>query len=257
MLRSNSDDEDYVKETKDANMTVESVVDDDNNNVDSCDSVHNSSGCLEEDCFDLPPFSSESESEVTPDPSSLLDELGGWATKHRLSRESVNNLLLILRNNGIDVPKDSRTLVKTPKYVQEVTNKCGGMYCYIGVEKGVKQAVEYLPEFDEIRLSINIDGLSLSKSSNSQLWPILGSINNSQYVFPTALFNSTTKPDYVTEYLDDFISEIKKLIANGVSIGNKTYKFILKSFICDAPARSFLKCMLVILENTHARGVML
>jgi len=77
MLRSNSDDEDYVKETKDANMTVESVVDDDNNNVDSCDSVHNSSGCLEEDCFDLPPFSSESESEVTPDPSSLLDELGG------------------------------------------------------------------------------------------------------------------------------------------------------------------------------------
>ena len=52
-----------------------------------------------------------------------------------------------------------------------------------------------------------MDGVPLDKSTNSQLWPILGSINSSDYVFVIAIFHGYSKPGSVEEYLRDFIKE--------------------------------------------------
>ena len=53
-------------------------------------------------------------------------ELAQWATKSRCSRGSINDLLSILRKYGNnELPKDTRTLLKTPRLVQQ-ENKCGG-----------------------------------------------------------------------------------------------------------------------------------
>ena len=94
---------------------------------------------------------------------------------------------------------------------------------------------------NNIQLIVNIDGLPLLKSSQIQLWPILGSFGNLD-VFIIALFCGSSKPNSVEQYLFDFIDEVKKLDENGISHNGRKYRFSIKTFVCDAPARSFLKC---------------
>ena len=60
--------------------------------------------------------------------NNLSGDLSAWATKNRLTRSSVNELLGILRQRDIDLPKDARTLLKTPRHVQHIEEKCGGAY---------------------------------------------------------------------------------------------------------------------------------
>ena len=177
------------------------------------------------------------------DNQSLTSDLRSWINKHRPSREAANDLLRILLSNGLNVPKDSRTLMKTPRQVATL-EKCGGTYNYVGIKKGILVASEHLDlvGIECIELSINIDGVPLSKSSNSQLWPILGSINGSSFVFIIAMFHASSKPNSVHEYLQDFITESKQLIESGIEINSTMYQFSIKCFICDCPARSFLKC---------------
>lgn len=78
-------------------------------------------------------------------------------------------------------------------------------------------------------LTINIDGASIHKSSPMQLWPILGSIENSD-PFVIAVFFGNENPD-VNEFLNDFVNEVKH-----------EDKVKLKAIICDAPARALIKC---------------
>ena len=91
-------------------------------------------------------------------------------------------------------------------------------------------------------LYVNIDSLPLFKLSKLQLWSILGSFIGSN-VFAIGLFSGTSKPDCVNEFMEDFISEVNELKHTPITIDDRQIKFSLKSFICDAPARSFLKCV--------------
>ena len=184
---------------------------------------------------------SDEESENTDE--SLTEDLVSWVNKHRPSREAANDLLKILASNGLDVPRDVRTLVRTPRHVA-TAQKCGGTYSYVGIFKSILVASEHLTlnNVVNIELSVNIDGVPLSKSSNSQLWPILGSINGSAFVFIIGIFHAFTKPNSVKEYLQEFLDEAKQLMENGIEIKGVTYPFSIKCFICDCPARSFLKC---------------
>ena len=42
-------------------------------------------------------------------------------------------------------------------------------------------------------------------------------------------------------FLEDFVSEAKCLVLNGVNIGQVTFKIEVVGFSCDTPARSFVK----------------
>ena len=173
----------------------------------------------------------------------LNKDLAVWAVKSGCTREALNSMLAILRLHGHDdLPKDSRTLLKTPRNV-EVSEISDGQYHYLGILRGIKNTFQIFPEIkqqDTISLTVNIDGLPLSKSSKSQLWPILGSINDSDHVFNTALFHSNTKPTSLEIFLIDFLENSKDLTAIGVNLFDKTFKFFIDAVICNAPARSFL-----------------
>jgi len=75
---------------------------------------------------------------------------------------------------------DARTLLNTPK--KTVTRECGsGHYFHYGLEKALKEKLKHctnINDVDNIEININIDGLPLTKSSQSQLWLILGQIYN-------------------------------------------------------------------------------
>ena len=169
-----------------------------------------------------------------------------WCSTSGCSREKLNNLLVILRDQGVhnELPRDIRTLLHTPRDIVTIS-KCGGQYFNIGIEKGLNQTFSraVLNSLNGLELTINIDGLPLEKSSNRQLWPILGCFNDSTKVFIIGLFCGYSKSDSVTDFLFDFLKECC-ILSKGVLLDNDTIvPFVLKSFICDAPARAFLKCI--------------
>ena len=97
---------------------------------------------------------------------SLNKMLAQCATRNRWTRLSVYELLCILRENGFSLPKDARTLLKTPRKIP-VERKCGGDYAYYGIFKGIKSSLCEKNVGKVIKLSINIDGIPLFKSSNT------------------------------------------------------------------------------------------
>ena len=188
------------------------------------------------------PQSSDSDSdEYLTDSESLIDHLASWVNKYNCTRDCTNDLLKILRERGDDLPKDCRTLLSTARVV-DYKEKCGGSYLYLGIKNGIINALESFQQ-EEVLLDVNIDGLPLSKSSKLQLWSILGSFYES-YVFVIALFSGISKPDNVNDFLVDFVAEANELINGFISLGNKQIKIGIRSFICDASARSFVKCII-------------
>ena len=45
------------------------------------------------------------------------------------------------------------------------------------------------------------------------------------------------------DYLHDFLEKLDLLKLNGVEFNSQKLSFDIKCFLCDAPARSFLKCI--------------
>lgn len=176
----------------------------------------------------------------------LSADLGAWAVRNRCTRSTINELLSILQHHGLnELPKDSRTLLKTPRFVK-TSSKCGGDYVYFGLASGMSRVLSEYPKFsftaDNIDLKVNVDGLPLYKSSKTQLWPILCMFGNLP-PFIVAIFCGCKKPDDLEEFMFDFLQEYSKLIETGFVHENKTYNVKIKVLICDAPARQFLKCI--------------
>ena len=94
-----------------------------------------------------------------------------------------------------------------------------------------------------VTLSIGCDGLSVSRSSNRQIWPILCKVDQSTKTLPfvIAIFYGVSKPNSLEEFLSDFVSELKSVHENGILVGGNLYTIRISFFAADAPARSFLK----------------
>ena len=182
-------------------------------------------------------FDEPSAEESGPD---LGEELADWATRNGCKRSALNEMLEILRCQGHRLPKDARTLLHTPKRVATVT-KCGGHYAYFGIGSGILKLLSQNPGIcdENIDLCFNINGVPLFKSSNTKMWPILCRFRDFS-PFIVALYCGHSKPNNVEEYLSDFIFELQQ---EGIVHRETTFKVFVKAFICDAPARAFLKCI--------------
>lgn len=55
------------------------------------------------------------------------------------------------------------------------------------------------------------------------------------------MFHGHSKPKDVNEYLHRFVTELNDLIENGIVIDDKRIKIKCRCFLCDAPAKSFVK----------------
>lgn len=178
------------------------------------------------------------------DTPNLGDRLRKLVTENNLTRACVNELLAIFRQEGHELPKDARTLLKTPRSVI-ISQKCGGEYAYYGLEqviiKNLVKHESFLEEHDSIALKVNIDGTPLHKSTNDQFWPILVSFDTF-HPCVVALFRGKSKPAPLDIYLQDFLEEYSRLVEEGITYDGKNLKVHIAAFICDAPARSFLKC---------------
>lgn len=162
------------------------------------------------------------------------------------------------------IPKDYRSLLRTPRHI-EISPVSGGQLWYNGIKTNLQRIFSKLDEDIHVALNVNVDGIPLFKSSQRCFWPILASIHGSYlmkinvncqmnwtcscsmlgmpHIQPMviAIWNGTSKPNDVNEYLRKFVDELNEILEFGVTINNKHIDVYLRCFICDTPARSFLK----------------
>ena len=72
----------------------------------------------------------DSENDNEAHVTDLAADLVGWATNNECTRSGLNDLLDILRKQGHRLPRDSRTLLQTPRSIHTI-QKCGGDYLYL------------------------------------------------------------------------------------------------------------------------------
>lgn len=181
---------------------------------------------------------------------SLKQKLQKWISDFHVSHNCINSLLSILRSEGLNLPKDARTLLKTPKACDHsIINIHPGSYIHLGVEfmltKILALNIEHIEQNISIQLGLNVDGFPLTSSSKSTFWPILISFVNipqlSDIVLPVGLYHGKyKKPTSSHEYLNPFICEMKKILSDGLCINNKILSFEITQVVCDAPAKSFI-----------------
>lgn len=172
----------------------------------------------------------------------LVLKVAAIAIFFKLPNTVVNAILALLRYLGHDVPKDARTIKKTPR-----NGPLSDTFHHFGLKKNLISRIT--ADFDNIssrniKLHINIDGVPLFKSCNTVFWPILCSISNScnRSPFVVSVFCGICKPDCLESYLNPFLDEMVDLETNGLYVNEVHFRVSLEAVICDAPARSFIKC---------------
>lgn len=97
---------------------------------------------------------------------------------------------------------------------------------------------------DLLKLYIAIDGVSISNSSTSQLWPIVGFIPifTNSIPFVIGIYHGFRKPNDSNLFLKELVQEAHGLNEIGFYFKNRCVRVLISVFICDAPARSMISC---------------
>lgn len=177
--------------------------------------------------------------------NNINSSIARWAIEHKIPHVAIKDLLSILKSFHDTLPVDPRTLLHTPRkadkrYVDP------GYYYHFGVENCLKNLISQcdsrkLIDINSIEVLINIDGLPLSKSSSSQVYPILCSlVVNEKVVDMIGIYHGYEKPKDPNDFLSDFIYEVIHITTNGFIHNSKSYIFKIKAFVCDVPAKSYI-----------------
>ena len=175
----------------------------------------------------------------------LTESLAQWGSEYSISHSAINGLLKVLKPFHPQLPLTATSLFHTVKK-SDIRAIPGGEYCHFGLADGIKQHMKSygLPSESYIELQINIDGLPLFKSSQLQVWPILCCMCNSSTTkdpFVVGIFSGNGKPGNLEEFLRKFVDEVILLLENGICYCDRIYDVVLNCFVCDAPARAFIK----------------
>jgi hypothetical protein len=176
----------------------------------------------------------------------MRNMLAVWAIKYSISLSSLSALLEILRPHFSELPKDPRTLLKTPRSDIGVELVSNGAYYHFGIANQIQSQllVNGFEVIDNgsVSVQINVDGVPLFKSTGGQFWPILGKIGSPivSEPFVIGIFYGVRKPSNL-DFLTDFVQECCNLMEHGVVCNDFALKFEISALICDAPARAFLK----------------
>ena len=139
----------------------------------------------------------------------LKDVYANGEGDSNVSRESVNKLLRVFRKDPSYsyLPKTYKTLLGTPRKVNVIAVSPGWYHGFSILDVIVSSLINltFLTKNFRLKLLIGNDGTSVGKSSNSQLWPILGKIcMDGAQPFDIGLYLRNAKPDDVNTYLTHF-----------------------------------------------------
>lgn len=117
-------------------------------------------------------------------------KLAGWALLYNVNQSQLRSLLEICNSTlpDISLPKDPRTLLKTPRLLNIVENESGEKYWYYGLANTLQKKLESsVNKPMNFSLLFNIDGLPIYKSSKAQFWPIMYRIHELPNTQPSVI----------------------------------------------------------------------
>jgi len=176
--------------------------------------------------------------------NNLQHKLKYWALAHNITLSALDDLLSILKLFHPDIPSFGRSLLHTPKITKSI-HLHNGKFTYFGICNQLNFLLQKELCTKIIELDFNFDGLPLFKSTKMNVWPILCrslSLESLYKPFIVGLFTGKGKPEPIHLYLQDFIQELDNILCHGIKVDKKLFQVRIRSIICDAPARAFLKC---------------
>lgn len=168
-----------------------------------------------------------------------------WALQYKVPVQTLAPLFAQLNEVYCTrLPKDPRTLLGTRhKEPQQLLEMSGGSYWHQGFEKCINHSFSRMQTPMAISININIDGIPIYNNGSSQFWPILFNVQEFPAMKPMAIgiFYGHSKPKMVEEFLQPFVDEMIVILNNGVIVNGHKLTVKIRAFICDTPARSFIK----------------
>jgi len=174
----------------------------------------------------------------------LREDIRLWAVSNNVPQLALKKLFTILNERIPNcLPQDPRTLLKTRQTI--VLIKVGtGSYWHNGLEASLRNVLNKLNDIPkQISINVNMDGLPIFKSSKKEFWPIIYNIYELPIVRPMiiGIYYGMGKPTDLEAYLEPFVQEAKILLTEGIIINGVKIVLKIRSFICDSPARAFIK----------------
>lgn len=207
---------------------------------------------MDDDSGGVPVNESESSDEDDDDmknaeiKDTFQQSLRNWALQFRINHLALNGLLEILRSHMGNnyVPATARTLLRTtPTIIPVQPLVSGGEYWHSGLKKCLVQTFGDLDRPISISLNINIDGLPVFRSSSVSFWPILFDIFECPKISPmvVGIYCGASKISDIGTYFSPVVDELEDILANGLHINSHKITVALRCFVCDSPARAFVK----------------
>lgn len=244
----NNDDEHYLAVGGDEILLVEedSADDEDDSDDGENDGENDVGGCI---------FTKESAKRVE-----LRANVVKWALENNITHNALKGIISII-NDYCEKPvltREARTLLRTPRDIQDIREIGENQYYW---HNGLQYCLENLlcnvSKPLTISLNINMDGLPIYKSARDELWPILFNIFEFPEVKPMVIgvYHGVSKASNLESYLLPMVEELKSLMDQGVEINGHKITVNLRCFICDSPARAFVKGestrIYIVARHTH------
>ncbi|KAL7288189.1 hypothetical protein TKK_0017742 [Trichogramma kaykai] len=187
------------------------------------------------------------------DKPDFKSEIRTWAVEERIAHSSLSKLLKILnvRIPSEKFPRDSRTLLRTPKNI-EIQQRAGGEYHHFGLKKVIINIISKRNllgnENTLIKLYVASDGAPTGNSSEKNMWPILCSEHTdydveNNTVYPIGIYHGVGKPTCMNEFFTPFVEEAIHFVNNGCEHENISYQIRIFGLIFDAPAKAMALCI--------------
>lgn len=177
---------------------------------------------------------------------SLVNDLASFSVRYKLGRDGCNELFRILIAHGVKgLPRDCRSAKHSIRKVEVQPFDVEGSYYHFGLSKYLTHNLSLLGKIDsQVLLQFNFDGLPIHNSSKLDFWPILCRATagcKTTNVFMVGLYCGKSKPHNVHQYLSQFVDDCLVVLQEGVDVAGQTVSVKIDAFICDAPARQYIK----------------
>lgn len=184
--------------------------------------------------------------DISNEPS-FSERLPSCFVHNNLTHVQCNSILSLLRTHPCfsSLPKDARTLLRTPQNRVIVYKVEPGEYIHFDLERKLVESLENASfvTVGELVLDFSTDGCNLDKAGTVHIWPIQCRIVNIQYTKPIVIgiYKGAQKPYDPNVFCEKFVTDIKAIISNGgINYNNIKIPIRLRCFIADAPARAFI-----------------
>ncbi|XP_058064827.1 uncharacterized protein LOC131214476, partial [Anopheles bellator] len=220
---------------------LEAESEDDDTDV-SFDEVYDEDLSDEFDGEDVDPEIVEQTEPETTD-ERFRHALKEWFFLNNITLQALSKLLSVVRMVSPNLPKSAKAFLQSKAVTVPTTTIAGGEYWHRGVGNGLKRVYRNIDRPKDVSIYVNIDGLPLYRQSMLQAWPVLGTIVEEPKLRPFVIgvFCGKKKPQHIEEYLRPFVDEMRDLMATPCIVNGFIVNVRLQAFICDTPARAFLK----------------